>query len=117
MFIVREPAAPASTRLTDLALTGGNFNLCRKAIRRTASTAASPKPKTTLIRQLWGNGKGRFRTTGRYAAATVRGTNWHIEDRCDGTRVSVTTGTVIVRDLRLKRNVTVTAGHSYVAKR
>ena len=114
-FIIREPAAPASTRLTDLALTGGNFNLCRKAVRRNASTDA--KPKTTVVRQLWGNGKGRFRTPRRYAASTVRGTNWHIEDRCDGTRVSVTTGTVIVRDLRLKRNVTVTAGHSYLAKR
>jgi len=66
---------------------------------------------------LWGNGKGRFRTTGRFAAATVRGTSWKIEDRCDGTVVSVTTGTVSVRDLRLKRNVVVTAGHSYLAKR
>jgi hypothetical protein len=116
VFVIREPAAPAATRLTDLTLTGGNFNLCRK-VRRTASSSATPKPNAKVIRRLWGNGKGRFRTTGRYAAATVRGTNWHIEDRCDGTRVSVATGTVIVRDLRLKRNVTVTAGHSYLAKR
>ena len=110
LFVVREPGA-----LTDLALTGGNFGVCTKAARRSASNDATPKQ--TVVRRLWGNGKGRFRTTGRYAAATVRGTNWKIEDRCDGTRVSVASGTVIVRDLRRKRNVTVTAGHSYLAKR
>ena len=116
VFVVREPAGPASARLTDLTLTGGNFGVCTKAVRRSASSGATP-PKPRVVRRLWGNGKGRFRTTGRYAAATVRGTSWKIEDRCDGTRVSVTNGTVIVRDLRLKRNVTVTAGKSYLAKR
>ena len=28
---------------------------------------------------------GKFRTKGRYAAATVRGTIWTVADRCDGT--------------------------------
>jgi LCCL domain len=115
VFVIREPAAPAATRVTDLTLTGGNFAVCNKSVRRNASRTATPNKK--VVRRLWGNGKGRFRTTGRFAAATVRGTAWRIEDRCDGTVVSVTTGTVSVRDLRLKRNVVVTAGHSYLAKR
>jgi hypothetical protein len=115
VFVVREPAAPAATRLTDLTLTGGDFGACNKKFRSSASSSATPKAK--VIRRLWGTGKGRFRTTGRFAAATVRGTSWKIEDRCDGTRVSVTNGTVTVRDLRLKRNVVVTAGHAYIAKR
>jgi hypothetical protein len=115
VFVIREPAAPAATRVTDLTLTGGNFAVCNKSVRRSASRDATPNKK--VVRRLWGNGKGRFRTTGRFASATVRGTSWKIEDRCDGTLVSVTTGTVSVRDLRLKRNVVVTAGHSYVAKR
>ncbi len=34
---------------------------------------------------LRGTAKGRFRTTGRFAAATVRGTDWGVRDRCDGT--------------------------------
>ena len=34
---------------------------------------AAKKPKS---RKLWGDGKGKFRTKGRYAAATVRGTRW-----------------------------------------
>ena len=36
-----------------------------------ASTAA----KKAKSRKLWGKGKGAFRTTGRYSAATVRGTD------------------------------------------
>ena len=28
------------------------------------------------VRKLWGDGRGRFRTRGRYGAATVRGTKW-----------------------------------------
>jgi hypothetical protein len=112
-FVVREPAAPAATRVTELVLTGGDFGKCPKASRHVTSTDASPK----VVRHLWGTGKGHFRTRGRYAAATVRGTNWHIQDRCDGTLVSVTTGTVTVRDFKRKRDVTVSAGHSYLAKR
>jgi LCCL domain len=113
VFVVREPAAPAATRVTDLVLTGGDFAACPKTSARSVSAGAKPK----VVRRLWGNGTGRFRTTGRYAAATVRGTNWRIEDRCDGTNVTVASGTVTVRDFRRKRNVTVTAGHSYLARR
>jgi hypothetical protein len=110
-FVVREPAAPAATRITQLVLTGGDFGTCPKAKRRSA--AASPK----VVRHLWGSGKGRFQTQGKYAAATVRGTDWEVQDRCDGTRVVVRTGVVTVRDLKRGRNFTVTAGHSLLVKR
>ena len=40
------------------------------------------KPKT---RKLWGDGKGKFRTKGRYSAATVRGTKWLVQDTCTTT--------------------------------
>src|SRR3712207_6890811 len=47
-------------------------------------------PYTTLFRsarRLWGRDKGgRFRTHGKNSHATVRGTRWLVEDRCDGTR-------------------------------
>ena len=69
-----------------------------------------------VVRQLWGNGKGRFRTRGRYAAATVRGTYWLTVDRCDGTLTQVRQGIVQVSDFRLKKQVTVRAGKSYLAK-
>jgi hypothetical protein len=67
-------------------------------------------------RRLWGNGHGRFRTRGRYATATVRGTVWSMQDQCTSTKVTVARGTVLVRDLAKKRNVKVKAGHSYVAR-
>ena len=67
-------------------------------------------------RKLWGSGKGKFRTSGKYSSATVRGTIWLVEDRCDGTLTKVTRGTVQVRDLRRKKTVTVRAGHSYLAR-
>ena len=51
------------------------------------------------VRKLWGDGRGRFRTRGRYGAATVRGTKWLTLDRCDGTKVRVVRGKVSVRDL------------------
>ena len=39
--------------------------------------AAAKKPKS---RKLWGKGSGKFRTTGNYSAATVRGTEWLVQD-------------------------------------
>jgi ferric-dicitrate binding protein FerR (iron transport regulator) len=69
-----------------------------------------------VIRKLRGNGRGRFRTRGRYSAATVRGTDWTVEDRCDGTLTRVKRGRVSVRDFRRRKTVTVRAGKSYLAK-
>ena len=48
--------------------------------RSSGARAAQEKPKS---RKLWGDGKGEFRTTGRYSAATVRGTKWLVQDTCD----------------------------------
>ena len=79
-----------------------------------ASTSQKRKPKT---RKLWGDGKGKFRTKGRYAAATVRGTRWLVQDGCDYTRVQVRQGSVSVRDSVRKRTVIVRKGKSYTARR
>jgi hypothetical protein len=67
-------------------------------------------------RRLWGNGRGRFRTRGRYATATVRGTVWSVQDTCSATKVKVARGTVTVRDLTKRRNVKVKAPHTYTAR-
>ena len=37
-------------------------------------------------------------------------------DRCDGTLTKVSRGRVVVRDFRLKRNVSVRAGKRYLAR-
>ena len=67
-------------------------------------------------RRLWGNGRGRFRTRGRYGSASVRGTVWLTEDRCDGTRVAVSRGSVTVNDDVRHKTVIVRAGHSHLVR-
>ena len=61
-------------------------------------------------------GKGKFQTKGRYAAATIRGTTWDTIDRCDGTLIKVTKGSVLVNDLKKHKKIVVKKGHSYLAK-
>jgi hypothetical protein len=108
-FRVRQ--APGS-KVTDILLAGGNTAACKPQI---AAQAARALPHRVL-RLLGASGKGRFRTKGRYAAATVRGTVWTTTDYCDGTLVSVQRDVVSVLDLVRHKTVTVTAGHSYFAK-
>ncbi|MGH3131921.1 MAG: hypothetical protein ACRDNX_13990, partial [Gaiellaceae bacterium] len=81
--------------------------------KRSGSATGAPPPRK---RRLWGNAKGRFRTSGRYASAAVRGTIWLTEDRCDGTLVRVRVGRVAVFDVVRKRTVVVRAGQSYLAR-
>ena len=81
--------------------------------RRARRSAAAKKVKT---RKLWGKGKGAFRTSGKYSAATVRGTTWLVQDTCTSTLTRVTEGVVTVRDNVKKKNVVVRAGKRYTAK-
>ncbi len=76
--------------------------------------AAAAQTKKAKKRKLWGDGKGSFRTTGKYSAATVRGTKWLVEDSCAGTLTRVTIGVVAVR--AGKKTVLVRAGKRYLAK-
>jgi uncharacterized repeat protein (TIGR02543 family) len=101
-----------SRRVTVILLTGGNFKACS---RTTAATGARPKPKGKTVRHAWGNAKGSFRTKGRYAAATVRGTLWRTDDYCNGTLVTVRRGKVDVFDQILRKHFLVPAGKSYFA--
>ena len=78
-----------------------------------ATVAALSKKTLQLLKG--SDNHGKFRTKGRYAAATVRGTVWSIADRCDGTLTHVTRGTVVVSDLVRHKSITVRAGHSYLA--
>jgi hypothetical protein len=116
-FEVRQPRGGRG--MTSLILRGGDFARCRRPAAgrrsRTAATAASTRRER--IRRLWGHDSGgRFRTYGRHSQATVRGTRWLTEDRCDGTLTRVTAGSVAVRDRVRHRTVIVRAGHSYLAR-
>jgi hypothetical protein len=117
-FALRERKTGGKKRRPVLALQliGGNFSICAKGTKaadaRSTQIAAKKKPP---VRRLFGNGKGRFRTKGRYSAGTVRGTSWVTVDRCDGTLTRVFRGVVSVHDLVLNTYVKVRAGHSYLA--
>lgn len=103
----------------DLALRGGkSFAICgrQSGPGRPVFAARAKRRKGKLIRRLWADAKGRFRTGGRFAAATVRGTRWLTEDRCEGTLVRVARGTVVVHDAVLDRDVEVNAGERYLAR-
>jgi sugar lactone lactonase YvrE len=100
--------------VTELQLFGSNFKKACKPTSRRASASATKKKR--VVRHLWGSGKGKFRTKGRYGSASIRGTTWLTQDRCDGTLVRVTEGSVTVRDIPKKKNVIVAAPKSYLAK-
>ena len=105
-------ALQSRSGLTTLPLKGSSFRVCAARAGRRASAALTRR----VIRRMRSNASGRFRTRGRYSAATVRGTSWETIDRCDGTLTKVKRGTVVVRDNRKRRNITVRAGKSYLAR-
>jgi hypothetical protein len=105
--------ARAARPVARLKLSGGSFSSCGKI---TARSARRKKLSRKTIRQVRGDAKGNFRTEGRYAAATVRGTAWTMSDRCDGTLTKVRRGVVVVRDRLARRTIRVRAGKSYLAR-
>jgi hypothetical protein len=108
LFDVRQTA----TGITELALRGAP-PACASA---RASTAAKRKRKPPRKR-LWGRDQhGNFRTRGGNSVATVRGTAWYVEDRCDGTLTRVSSGRVSVYDRVRRVTAIVRAGHSYLAR-
>jgi hypothetical protein len=78
-----------------------------------AVVAALSKRTLQLLRGK--DSHGKFRTKGKYAAATTRGTVWTIADRCDGTLTTVTKDSVVVNDFVRHKSVILRAGHSYLA--
>jgi hypothetical protein len=103
VFKVTQPGSVTSLALTE------PLASCRGGGR----SAAATKKKQ---RHLWGDGKGSFRTAGKYSSATVRGTKWLVKDSCAGTLTRVVRGTVTVRDKVRAKTVVVAAGKSYLAK-
>jgi hypothetical protein len=102
----------AAALTTDIVLSAASRSQCGRGSARAAAVS-----KKKVLGKLWGNGKGKFRTKGKYSSATVRGTIWLTEERCDGTLTTVKRGSVSVRDLKRHKTVIVKAGRSYLARR
>lgn len=111
---------PAGATVTEVKLRGGAFTACtnmttQQTGRSIGAAHAAKHLPHKVVRLLWASGPGVFKTVGRYAAATVRGTVWLTEDFCDGTLVQVKRGVVSVSDLVTRRTIEVAAGHSFFA--
>jgi hypothetical protein len=108
-FKITQSAAKSQKGLTQMTLTGGGVDGCAKGKARAA--------KSSPHRQLTVNAHGRFRTRGRFSTATVRGTQWLTKDSCSGTLTIVRSGSVIVRDLVKRKNITLKKGQRYLARK
>jgi hypothetical protein len=99
--------------LTDLVI---QDKLKRSVCSAQGQQATAAKLSARILGLLRGKAKGHFRTRGHFAAATVRGTEWGVRDRCDGTLTVVTRGVVAVRNFTLHKTVIVRTGQTYLAK-
>ena len=115
-FSVTQPVR--RTGLVGIHLRGGRFASCGDAVASVAkATRGKRKRGGRVVRRLWGSDRhGRFETHGHDSVATVRGTRWLTEDRCDGTLTKVTAGAVDVRPRGSKRRVRLRAGDAYLAR-
>jgi hypothetical protein len=101
----------SGTRFATLTLVGGSFKGCPRAPK----AQLSGKSPTRSIRHLWGTGTGNFRTAGRFSSASLRGTKWLTDDKCNATLTRVVQGAVTVRDFVRRKNVVVKAPGRYLA--
>jgi hypothetical protein len=101
--------------LTTLSMGGGGLSSCHTKL----PPGGAPKQATAsrrAKRSLFSNVRGHFRTRGRNSAATVRGTQWTMTDSCAGTLTTVSRGSLVVRDFRLRKTLVLKAGHKYLAQ-
>ncbi len=89
-----------------------SYALCTKHKAGDASAAAVSSRVLQLLRA---SAHGKFRTSGRYSAATVRGTIWTVADTCDGTLTHDITDSVAVNDFVHHKTIILHAGQSYLA--
>jgi hypothetical protein len=105
--------------MAHIGLAGGSFATCPAGNAHAGDAhAANAKAKPGhVVRQLWSkDNHGKFQTYGHNSVATVRGTEWLTQDRCDGTLTHVIQGVVAVHPRGTHKTILVTAGHSYLAK-
>jgi hypothetical protein len=118
VFSVGQAKSGPNKGLTTLSLVENGINgtpsyaSCKAKRAGDAHAALSRR----ILQTLRSRSSGRFRTRGRYAAGTVRGTAWTTTDRCDGTSIAVQVHSVLVTDLVKHITILVRAGHHYLAK-
>ena len=118
LFKATQARSGISKGLTTLRLLADSFpgapsySQCRGGRALDARSARGSRILQTLHAR---DNHGKFRTTGRYSAGTVRGTGWDTTEECAGTLTVVHRGTVDVLDFGKRTTITVHAGHRYLA--
>jgi DNA-binding beta-propeller fold protein YncE len=106
----------ADFNLVESAFQGApSYGTCKAKHKASDATVASLSSKTLQLLKVSGHGK--FKTTGRYASATVRGTIYTVADKCNGTLTHVIRDTVLVDDFVRHKTILLHAGQSYLAKK
>jgi hypothetical protein len=124
IFTVSQARSGKSKGQTTLSIIEGAFRgaptyascKSKKATDSMRPIAGAAAVSSSVLQTLHASAHGHFRTHGRYAAATVRGTKWVTTDRCDGTLVSVQLHSVEVTDFVRHLTVLVRQGHHYLAR-
>ncbi len=120
IFMLSQAARGASKGLATLSLVESAFQgaptygVCTH--KGKAADASAAAVSTHVLQLLRASAHGKFRTRGRYSAATVLGTIWTVADRCDGTLTQDITDRVSVTDFVRHKTVVLHAGQSYLAK-
>jgi hypothetical protein len=120
VFKITQTKAGPSKGLTTLTLVNNAFKgapsyaSCKSHKALDASAAAA---SSRTLQLLHASAHGKFRTRGRYSAATVLGTIWSIADRCDGTLTHDVTDSVLVNDFVHHKTIVLHPGQSYLARK
>ena len=102
--------------LQEGAFTGApSYATCKPKGKKAADQATTASLSSKTLQLLKASAHGKFKTTGRYSSATVRGTIWTIADRCDGTLTHAIRDTVLVQDFVRHKTILLHAGQSYLA--
>ena len=120
VFKVTQTKAGASKGLTTLTLVNNAFKGApsySKCKSHTALDASAAAGSSRTLQLLHASAHGKFRTRGRYSAATVLGTIWSIADRCDGTLTHDVTDSVRVNDFVHHSTIVLHPGQSYLARK
>ena len=121
VFKVTQDRTGITKGLDDFKLQEGAFlgaptyGTCKAKHKATDATIAALSSKTLQLLKVSGHGK--FKTTGRYSSATVRGTIYTVADKCNGTLTHVIRDTVLVDDFVRHTKILLRAGQSYLAKK
>ena len=120
IFKLSQTTAGASKGLVTLSLVESAFKgaptyaSCNS--KRKVGDASAAAVNRRVLQLLRASAHGKFRTRGRYSAATVLGTIWTVADRCDGTLTHDITDSVSVTDFVRRKTIVLHAGQSYLAR-